>query len=990
MNSGQAGRRQMSSHDLTVYVSATYHDLYAYRSAAMAAVRKLGYRCLGMEEYTAQSALPVDRCTRDAAAADIYVGIFAWSYGYVPAGYPESITILEYRAAVAAGAEALIFLVDEEYPWLPGRVDQGAKKRLLDRFKAEVRTNSIVESFTTTDDLAARVTSAVARVGLRARLTNGSGDVDISSQELGDYQQWATEEFGTLQMTGLGLAGFNFPVNELYVPPKLTMRPPRLDSVISHPGDKDLSSPWELVNIESLTPVRNNRRGILIEGEPGSGKTTVLRKILCDTLLRGKLPFGQGSKAIPIYARLRNLNSELLRRPIYTYIQRELDDMAPGRFSADLAKRLWDRGDVTLLLDGLDEIATAEGRRTACEYILAQTRGLTSRNIFCIVTMRNAVLQDADLLCGYLAELEIRALDEEQVHLFLDRWFLCLQRAVSGPEPSRPAQEYWSRIRSDLINQIDHGDRGSRHLKSLISSPLMLTLLCVVAARGAEVPQSPADFYSECFRTLLGRWSTTKNIQPLITIDDAISLLIPLGYHLHEGGKREFSTYEFELLTRQSLAEVRRKLQASFGYMDVLDWLHRGAGVFTNFGGDKYGFSHLGLQEYLTARHAANDPRHRAQVAANFGEPWWREVVLLLVSFPQPHLFDDFMKMALTESSIAAHFDLFMECLDTAHAPDSDAFVRMLEDPAARPAAKVSVLRLFVGRDDPEILRVARSLVRHPDENAAALARTIMERAGGSPRSLEALPLQVSPVAGSRYVEPHTGLQFLYIPAGAFDMGTDDMTEAERPVHRVEISGLWMAETQVTNRQYELFLQATSHPEPAFWRDRRFLGPQMPVVGVNWHDSIDFCRWLSRTSGLPCTLPTEAQWEYSARGTDGRRYPWGNEPPDRSRACYWDETRPRRPEPVGSFPAGRGPFGVLDQAGNVWDWCLDVWNPQAYSQRTVQDVVDPVAFSGSSAMRVARGGTWWFSVEGLDARYRYRSPIDNRTDDIGIRVVLRV
>ncbi len=81
------------------------------------------------------------------------------------------------------------------------------------------------------------------------------------------------------------------------------------------------------------------------------------------------------------------------------------------------------------------------------------------------------------------------------------------------------------------------------------------------------------------------------------------------------------------------------------------------------------------------------------------------------------------------------------------------------------------------------------------------------------------------------------------------------------------------------------------------------------MVGVHWHDAVAYCRWLSETGALAVTLPSEAQWEFAARGTDGREYPWGNEKPDSSRACY----RKGRPSSVGSYPAGRGPFGTLDQ-----------------------------------------------------------------------------
>ena len=90
----------------------------------------------------------------------------------------------------------------------------------------------------------------------------------------------------------------------------------------------------------------------------------------------------------------------------------------------------------------------------------------------------------------------------------------------------------------------------------------------------------------------------------------------------------------------------------------------------------------------------------------------------------------------------------------------------------------------------------------------------------------------------------------------------------------------------MTNRQYALFLEATGHDEPSYWRDRRFSAPEQPVVTVSWEDAMAYCRWLREGSGLPVTLPSEAQWEYAARGSEGRDYTWGKGPADERRACF--------------------------------------------------------------------------------------------------------
>jgi formylglycine-generating enzyme required for sulfatase activity len=233
--------------------------------------------------------------------------------------------------------------------------------------------------------------------------------------------------------------------------------------------------------------------------------------------------------------------------------------------------------------------------------------------------------------------------------------------------------------------------------------------------------------------------------------------------------------------------------------------------------------------------------------------------------------------------------------------------------------------------------------------------------------------------------EPLTGICFFWMPGGRFQMG-GNVSPDEKPIHWVRISPFRLAETPVTNRQYAVFLEKTGAREPAYWRDQRFSALDQPVVGVSWDDAQGFCSWLSTVLGQRVLLPSEAQWEFAARGTDGREYPWGNEPPDGIRACFGLDFRKSQPSAVGSFPAGRGPFGTLDQAGNVWEWCRDAWNAVAYRERHVREISDPVVESGSTERRTIRGGCWISSAEYLRAAYRYLLPAEFRDLIIGFRV----
>jgi len=246
---------------------------------------------------------------------------------------------------------------------------------------------------------------------------------------------------------------------------------------------------------------------------------------------------------------------------------------------------------------------------------------------------------------------------------------------------------------------------------------------------------------------------------------------------------------------------------------------------------------------------------------------------------------------------------------------------------------------------------------------------------------------------GQPFIEPLTGIRFLSIPGGRFQMGSDIYRD-EEPIHWVRISPFWLGETPVTNQQYRVFLETTGFREPAYWCDERFSAPHQPVGSVNWEDAQAFCAWLSDISSRRMSLPCEAQWEFAARGTDGRAYPWGNQPPDETRACFGlDPSDPEkgRPAEVGSFPAGCGPFGTLDQAGNVWEWCRDAWNPYAYERRTRVggehlDPINELFDKDKEGCRVLRGGGWFHSAGQLRSTYRFNYQARKWLVDFGFRV----
>jgi iron(II)-dependent oxidoreductase len=221
------------------------------------------------------------------------------------------------------------------------------------------------------------------------------------------------------------------------------------------------------------------------------------------------------------------------------------------------------------------------------------------------------------------------------------------------------------------------------------------------------------------------------------------------------------------------------------------------------------------------------------------------------------------------------------------------------------------------------------------------------------------------PTAVSMGADSTGAPEMVRVASGSFVMGSKDGPEDERPQHSVEVAAFSIDRTKVTNSQFAEFLNAVGpksakgetyfdvddndarvHRRDGRWQaDAGF--EYNPVVEASWYGALAYCQWRGKR------LPTEAEWEKAARGTDGRKYPWGNEMPDSARAHFnagWNDFRP-----VGSFPKGASPYGMLDGAGNGWEWVSSAYLPYPYKPGDGREDLT------RDQVRVTRGG-------GQDAR----------------------
>ena len=244
------------------------------------------------------------------------------------------------------------------------------------------------------------------------------------------------------------------------------------------------------------------------------------------------------------------------------------------------------------------------------------------------------------------------------------------------------------------------------------------------------------------------------------------------------------------------------------------------------------------------------------------------------------------------------------------------------------------------------------------------------------------------PPYGKTWTNPKDGSEMVYVPAGTFKMGSNE-EDNEKPIHDASLGSFYIGKYEVTNKQFKKFVDANpqwgkgrvdskyaSKYYLKHWNGDTYPSDKAdhPVVYVDWHQSIGYCSWVGKR------LPTEAEWEKAARGTDGRTYPWGNE---------WDAnkanaSRGKGTAQVGSFDTAKSPYGTYDMAGNVWEWTQDWYSETYYSRSPIHDPTGPA----SGSLKVIRGGAWSSVQQECRTVNRATSLPGTRHHNTGFRLVV--
>jgi Domain of unknown function (DUF4062)/NACHT domain len=660
-----------------IYVSSTFSDLEEFRKEVSLALRRLGHEDVAMEYYVAEDRRPLDRCLSDVASCDVYVGIFAWRYGYIPKeNNPEqrSVTELEYRQALATGKKCLIFVLSEDAQWPMTKVERPALDRIT-ALRQEILSSErhVVGTFETADELTRKVNEAVIHwekasgMAGKRQLT----DWDTYRQAVFAKHQWVPLQviaglskdrgIARLPLTAVfepQLAAPGAPVRE--VPDEIRKYQELIYGVrVSSPSGEEAAAETheqeaseEAAEAEALGPLFSSNPELVLDvlrreptqvilGGPGSGKSTILHYAmlrLCEAgTTRDTLPLHLQSVPVPFLVVLRNY--VLQQVPDFvTYIVKNATEFYGATVEAEsLGSLLEQEGQALVFFDGLDEVFDADERSR----VIAQFQTFARRypRSCIIITSRIAGYERTVLGLAGFEHYTLLPFTLGQIRHFSTQWYQYY--TLEGTE--RTAQ--------GLVQRIVESPR----LLDLGGNPLLLTMMAVIY-KDRDLPNERWKLYERCAETLLEDWDLRAHsiddedfrLAVLIRTQQKSEILQRVSMYMleHRQSGRELNAIAYAPLldiVASYLEEKYQRSQSEAGAIaiDILRHLRERTYVLAEIGERIFGFVHRTFMEYCAAcRCKAEFNTRKADftwlTGDIFGAHWqhseWEEVLLLLIA----------------------------------------------------------------------------------------------------------------------------------------------------------------------------------------------------------------------------------------------------------------------------------------------------------------------------------------------------------------------
>ena len=263
-----------------------------------------------------------------------------------------------------------------------------------------------------------------------------------------------------------------------------------------------------------------------------------------------------------------------------------------------------------------------------------------------------------------------------------------------------------------------------------------------------------------------------------------------------------------------------------------------------------------------------------------------------------------------------------------------------------------------------------------PNPRATAHGAT-PTRKGHAPARAGAVPQPARAPHPPAEIVGKDGAPMLLVPAGEFTMGSDEGDDDEQPIHRVVLDSFYLDTFEVTNGRFAKFVAAIQSEPPWGFADQEtpVVHADRPVRWVNWMEALGYCLWAGKR------LPTEAEWEKAARGTDSRTYPWGNDPPSAAHAVFGLTEGAETVSPIGNRDKGQSPYGVHDLAGNLYEWVTDWYDEEFYTTNPPRNPRGP----DEGTAKVQRGGSYINSPYRIRAAFRTKGDPTEHDPHVGFR-----
>ncbi len=812
------------------------------------------------------------------------------------------------------------------------------------------------------------------------------------------YRRAVRERHGHVSMIGVHSDDFRFTISDVYVPLRFMPDLPRAQ-LDGQWHDLEARGGPVALGIEEVFHHVKASEVPTVMGEAGSGKTTALKKLLVLVLDQAEA-LGLPADIAPILVRAAELKSILEAAPAASapsagrgWLDGPLGSLVKASLPEAHRRVLLAAGrPVLVLLDGLDELADPDLRKRALAHL--DEAVIADPDLRAVVSCRHSARGFGMRFPDRCKRFEVQPLDDDQRRELTRRWFVAAFREQRLRDPEARAELHTEALFDELgpVFKLD------AHLRALVSTPLFATLQCVLHLAGRSLPNHSGDFLRYALELLIDRRHNLgvehkprdADAGSLIRVLEDVALVIQRKSRQDGLTRQEWAqTWGWavgrEIPDRNEAAWqnwLGRHLEAPDDPGRTLDqaavhWLQLDADIIAELARDQLIFRHRGFQEGLAAarmvRHGEQGLQYLAQHADG---QTWREPFLYAARLLGRDRFAELARPLLQRPDWPQLEDVLQETLDILGPVDPHPFIEVLH--TGHDPARAAVARLFQNRPDDQRAALRQAADRVLDQVQDPTARQTLEAFVGRDRSPQ------------EFIETLTKMRFLPVPGGTFNMGADDLGDVCRPTHSVTVSSFWLAETPVTNAQYRPFVEATGR-EPALWSNRQFNQDSQPVVAVTWEDAVAYCRWMTERLGRGWTarLPSEAWWERAARGDDGRPYPWGSAALTPELAWYGQDYNKDAPKPVGQYPKGIGPYGHLDLAGNVWEWCQDVWDAAAYQKPPhASGTIDPEVATGDAHLRMARGGSFNLDADWLRSAFRGRYLAVDRSQYQGFRVCL--